>query len=210
MIYLLFIISVVILLLIVIYPKPLELLLRKNHYISKQNIAINYILPHIPNKNVIVLDFGSGSGALSDYISKQLINSQVIPLDIEDVHEYGKKPTIYDGYKIPYKDNTFDVVICLFVLHHIPHQDKILDELIRICKGKLLIMEDCKDSTIDNILTKIHSHSSYGQCHNCFHSTRDWIRIFKSKDVKVDKVINVNRFMLPIYPVSRKLFLLDK
>lgn len=79
-------------------------------------------MPNLPSniKKIKILDFG----VLSESLKKLMPNNEIISLDIEDIHEYGDKPLIYDGKNIPLKDNSCDVVICLFVLHHIPHQKK--------------------------------------------------------------------------------------
>lgn len=193
------------------FPNIVESLLRKNHFKSKNDIVKKYIIPNIPKKfgPIKILDFGSGSGALSLAL-KNNMKCEVVPLDFKDVHEYGNKPILYDGYNIPFKDNQFDVVICIFVLHHIPHQMKIIDELKRVTKKRLLIMEDCNNTFVDKLLTFVHGYSSYGKCKKCFHSKDEWTKIFEKKKLKVKKIISVPRLMLPIYPVARSLFVLDK
>ena len=201
------IVFIIIILILILFPGPLEHFLRKNHYKSKESLVEEYIIPNLTPQPKTILDFGSGSGALSDILSKKIdYPVNIIPLDVSDVHEYGQKPLIYDGKKIPLPDKSVDIVICLFVLHHIPHQNEIIDELIRVCRNRLIIMEDCTNTYFDKFLTMIHAFSSYGKCYNCFHSTKEWEQIFESKGLKVNKTIQLSRMMLPIYPVQRTAF----
>ena len=207
-------IVLIIVLFVVIYiykPNYIEKLLRKLHYRAKSRAVDDYIIPNISEvKHKDILDFGSGSGALSHSLENKLKESNITSLDVEDKHEYGKSPIIYEGDKIPFNKDKFDIVICYSVLHHIPDQMKTLDELIRVCKKRLLIMEDCNDTALDKFLTWIHGYSSYGKCNDCFHSREEWIKIFRLKGLKIRRIINLPRSTLIIYPVCRRLFVLDK
>ena len=205
-----YIIVISIIVLVIIFPSALEKFLRKNHYNSKNNLVKKYIIPNLPKNNKTILDVGSGSGAIAHCLKTNLKTNDILPLDIKDFHEYGDKPLIYNGENIPLSDNSYDTLTCLSVLHHIPNQDKILNELIRVSKKRLIIMEDWKESYLDNILTNIHSLSSYGKCQNCFHSKKEWKNIFESKGLKIKKMINIPKNIMPIYPVSRVLFILNK
>ena len=46
------------------------------------------------------------------------------------------KLTLKEGtiYALPYKDNSFDLIICSEVLEHLEHPDKALEELQRVSK----------------------------------------------------------------------------
>ena len=48
---------------------------------------------------------------------------------------------IYDGKNLPFEDNTFDEIVMIHVLEHLPHPLPILKEIYRVCKtdGKILI-----------------------------------------------------------------------
>lgn len=43
------------------------------------------------------------------------------------------------AYKLPYKDNSFDLVVCTEVLEHLDAPSKILKEILRVSKKYLLI-----------------------------------------------------------------------
>ena len=100
-----------------------------NIYIFKKRI--NRIIKNI-NINHKILDFGCGSCCYTKYLKDLGYNITGI-----DVINEGTclKPNIYNGKKIPYNDNYFDVVICSFVLHHIPDTFLALKECSRKLKS---------------------------------------------------------------------------
>ena len=82
---------------------------------------------------------------------------------------------------IPYQDNYFDVVICNFVLHHIPvkNRNRIFNELSRVCKHKLIILEDILLDNVGIMLSKIHFMCSKQSPNmtNYMHTKKEWIDI---------------------------------
>ena len=85
------------------------------------------------------LDFGCGDGFF-----KQIVfpNKRMVGLDVfgSDVHlaktSMYKNITLYDGLKIPFKNNQFESVISNSVLEHIPNLKKTVKEISRIIKPK--------------------------------------------------------------------------
>tara|TARA_B100001093_G_scaffold498221_1_gene546096 strand:- start:47 stop:628 length:582 start_codon:yes stop_codon:yes gene_type:complete len=97
-----------------------------------------------------VLDFGGANCDLK-YFLKNRNNVTTI-----DIYKGCDSALIYDGYKLPFKDNTFDIVCSIFVLHHIPHYEEILPELVRVCKNKLIILEDYPETFYQIMISKLH------------------------------------------------------
>ncbi len=92
-----------------------------------------------------VLDIGSGGGWIAKEI-KDRKNGEVVLLDVFDFNQTDLKIIIYDGKKIPFPDNSFDVVTVIFVLHHIENQKEVLKEIKRVAKNKIIIIEDTYNS----------------------------------------------------------------
>jgi ubiquinone/menaquinone biosynthesis C-methylase UbiE len=107
------------------------------------------ILNEIP-KNNTVLDFGGGNCELKNFL-KGRNNVKTI-----DITKGCVDSDVYDGHILPYNDKTFDIVVSSFVLHHIPHNIEILKELERVCKNKIIIIEDYPDTFISELISKIH------------------------------------------------------
>ena len=101
-------------------------------------------------KGQSVLDFGSGSCFLETFLKNK---NKVVNLDI---YKGCSKTHTYDGYTIPFPDNSFDISFCMHVLHHIPHHKNILKELKRVTKHRIIIVEEYYNSYISKLITAIH------------------------------------------------------
>jgi SAM-dependent methyltransferase len=89
------------------------------------------------------LDFGAGRC----YIARELKNkykTKITCVDIADLNETELKLDIYNGKTLPYKANSFDTVLIVYVLHHCSDPIETLKECRRVCKngGRLVIFED--------------------------------------------------------------------
>lgn len=94
------------------------------------------------NDGKVWLDFGCGDGNSARFILKYFPHSQYYGVDVSgESIEVAKKRNIfgahfecYDGNKLPFEENTFDIVFIACVLHHIPIdlRDKLLKECFRV------------------------------------------------------------------------------
>ena len=57
--------------------------------------------------------------------------------------------TLADATRLPYKENSFDLVTCHAILHHVPHPKEVLKEVYRVLTpgGRALIFEPTKYGT---------------------------------------------------------------
>jgi SAM-dependent methyltransferase len=170
------------------------------------------ILPYI-NKNDKVLDLGTGYGFILDGIYKNKTKN-IKGIDVINLNKTNHEVKVYDGINIPYPDNSFDVVLCLYILHHTncKNHNKILNEMKRVSK-KIIILEDITDNIFDKFLSffhKIVSLFKYKSNSFCFRSSNDWKKIFKNNNLSIinEKSITKKRDM--IYPINRKLFVLKE
>ncbi len=95
---------------------------------------------------VSVLDVGCGEGFVLHQLRKNNLGKNLEGIDsMPEAIEVGKKlhPNLKlrmgDIYKLPYKDNAFDLVICCEVLEHLKQPEKGLKELIRVSKKYVLL-----------------------------------------------------------------------
>ena len=60
-----------------------------------------------------------------------------------------RPPTLltFDGAQLPFQDRSFDVVMICYVLHHLKddHADSLLQEMIRVARRRLILLEDSRD-----------------------------------------------------------------
>lgn len=97
------------------------------------------------NKSTIsVLDVGGGGGQIADFIDLKRYDLTVLDISMQDVRytcNRGLQSICGDGTKLPFKDDSFDVVTSVASLEHIPKQlrNSYLNELKRVCKQKVVI-----------------------------------------------------------------------
>lgn len=127
----------------------------------------NEVLPYISHGDTI-LDFGGGNCELIQFLKGR---NEVTSIDI---YKGCKESHIYDGHNIPYPDKSFDIVFCMFVLHHIPHYKNILKEIERVCKKRIIIIEDDPTTNYQKLLSKFH--------YLYFHQNMDSIKYMNSPE----------------------------
>jgi ubiquinone/menaquinone biosynthesis C-methylase UbiE len=98
-----------------------------------------------------VLELGSGLGILAEKISQKLVSGRMTGIEISS-EQIAKCPpeneklvfTRGDAQDLPYKENTFDVVYCRYILEHVQDPLRMLKEARRVLKpgGKLFIQEN--------------------------------------------------------------------
>lgn len=93
-----------------------------------------------------ILDVGCGEGFTLNRLKENGIGKKLEGIEYKkDAIELGKKtyPDIKikqgDIYKLPYQDNSFDLVLCTEVLEHLDNPSKALKELIRVSNKYLVI-----------------------------------------------------------------------
>jgi ubiquinone/menaquinone biosynthesis C-methylase UbiE len=111
------------------------------------------VAPHL-QEGWEVLDFGSGTGKLSRWLRDR---SGIRPT-LADVVEFGNRVgglpyvRLEDPRSTPFEDRSFDAVLMLFVLHHVPHwedQMALLQEAARLTRRRLIVVEDTPLSRVD-------------------------------------------------------------
>lgn len=94
-----------------------------------------------------VLEVGAGDGSILHFLNEANFAPELYAIEISDsgievIKERGlrnlKEVFKFDGYTIPYADNTFDLVILAHVLEHVEHERMLLRELKRVAKYVLV------------------------------------------------------------------------
>ncbi|MDP3733279.1 MAG: class I SAM-dependent methyltransferase, partial [Candidatus Daviesbacteria bacterium] len=99
-----------------------------------------------PLKAETILDAGCGEGFTMDKLSENGIGKKIEGVEYsKDAMAFGKKLfphlIIKQGsvYDLPYKDNSFDLIICTEVLEHLEEPTKALREILRVSKKYLIV-----------------------------------------------------------------------
>lgn len=94
-------------------------------------------------KHAKVLEVGAGDGSILHYLNEWNFADELYALEIAEsgvsVIEGRKLSRLkevksFDGYTIPYEDDSFDLVILAHVLEHVEHERVLLRELKRVAK----------------------------------------------------------------------------
>ena len=96
------------------------------------------VAPYIVGSRV--LDLGAGE----NYVGAALLNLQSMWVCSADVGAFRRVPgsyVTYDGIRLPFIDDTFDTTLMLLTLHHCEHPERVLDEAVRVTRGRLIIIE---------------------------------------------------------------------
>ena len=107
-----------------------------------------------------VLDLGSGTGA--SYTD--LINFDVTALDPDEqmlsLNNFEKK-VVGKGEELPFKENSFDNVLCCFVWRNVSDTEKALSEVYRVLKpgGKFILLDMTRPK--NSFLKIIHKIGTY-------------------------------------------------
>jgi SAM-dependent methyltransferase len=165
-----------------------------------------------------MLDLGAGTGLMSRWLAKE---TGVMPT-LTDQVSYGNRvkelPFIQsdDPFAVPVADRSFDVVLMLFVFHHVERfadQPRLLDEAIRIARRRVVIMEDTPENRLDLMFNKAWDwtlNRRHGvPCPFTFRSPDGWLRLFKTRNVAI---VHTNTYR-PTFPTfwmyPQSVFVLD-
>ena len=154
---------------------------------KKADIKLKRLL-RFYDKNKTILDIGSGNCALNLQIKNYGYN--ITGLDILNKSVFKQiEPIIYDGTKLPFDDNSFDIVQMITVLHHVKEPEKIVEEAKRVGK-EVIIMEDIYKSKFQKYITfvadSINNWEFWGHPHTNM-TDKEWKNVFKKNKLNIDK-----------------------
>ena len=91
------------------------------------------------NKNAVILDCGCDDGSFTMEIAKRIGTKNVNGIEISEAAKKAKEKGIKTisadlNGKLPYKDNTFDVIIANQLIEHLSNTDGFVQELKRTLK----------------------------------------------------------------------------
>jgi ubiquinone/menaquinone biosynthesis C-methylase UbiE len=123
-------------------------------YVFADERILDWILAHVPvEPDFTVLDVAAGAGHLARAVAGRA--RHVIALDITpEMLERGKsaadaasltKVTFErgDAAALPYVDDSFDLVVCRFAVHHFSEPRRQITEMVRVCRpgGRVAVID---------------------------------------------------------------------
>ena len=175
----------------------------------------------MPLSNATVLDIGCSIGAIAQYISRKTGKVTGIDVDREAV-EYAKKRwadianlEFYaaDCLKIPFADNSFDIVVCNGVYEHVTMPKLLIDQIYRLLRpggicyfsamNKLSLVEPHYNIPLLSILPKraadlIMMITGKGKSYDVTAYTRSGLKKlfegFKAEDITLNIISNPEKY----------------
>ena len=152
---------------------------------------LNDILAAIKIKpGMKILDLGCGSGYLTFPIAKRNENAYVVGLDI--VTDTLRRNTVkareediknlefvsYDGITFPFEDNSFDLIVTRYALHHFPEIRKSIHEVARVLKDKgVFFLSDPRPNDCDTTRFVDDYMQLKKDGHIKFYTKDEWVQI---------------------------------
>lgn len=156
---------------------------------------------YIDLRKSVILDLGCGGGIITSYFGEKY--SYVYGADIIDerILKDNYKFDLYKGKKLPYKNNTFNLVIANYVFEHEKNKTNFLNEIRRVLKPKGI----CYLSTCNRFFP-IEPHFSLPFLSILPKKIADqYVRIFKKGnyfDIYPLNLIECNRFLKKFFNYS--------
>ena len=139
-----------------------------------------------------IIDLGCGDCGITKYISNNAGGLlKISAVDVINTSLFDIKPIIYNGNKLPFKNNYFDFGYTSFTLHHCKNQEEVLKELLRVCKKDVVIIEEIYTNNIQKYITYINDwianriESPDVSIPFNFHTNTEWQIIFKKLKVRI-------------------------
>lgn len=181
-----------------------------NKLVKKQSLwKANLLLPFL-SKNEKVLDFGGGDLSLAKTLKKKIPSLQISGVDVVDFPERPKNIplVVYDGKKLPFKNNSFDTVISFYVFHHCNSAEKSFAECLRVAKKRVIIGESIPRYRLEipvmkflDWLTNVWKSEDVPLPYE-FYSLEKWRKIFKKYHIKNTSIKPFGNSVLSLLPMG--------
>lgn len=149
--------------------------------------------------NFQVMDLGTGSGFLAFPLAERYPESQISGLDIlpqtlardaEKANAQGitnLRFICYDGKAFPFDDDTFDVIVSRYCLHHFPDIEQTFGEIARVLKldGQLFISDPTPNE--DDFQRFVDAYMQMkDDGHNKFYTKDEFVRLAENAGLKLE------------------------
>ena len=174
-----------------------------------RNFRANRILNTVRffiNPGDLLLSVGDGDGYVSLRIQEKT-GSKVQGLDILHYAKYrvqGVPLVVSDGNDIPFADKSFDITAGVCLLHHCEDIDFILQEMIRVSRKKLIIVEDVFNNRLELLFLRFfdtienRTFSKEMSIPYNFQNLSQWKKIFNKLNLKLVYSIQFQTLPLPV------------
>ena len=176
------------------------------------------VAPHL-SAGQTMLDLGAGTG----FMARWLQSRTGVEPTLSDLVDYGNRtdglPFIKQDspFHVPVADGAFDVVLLMFVFHHMElysDQERLLDEVVRVAKHRVIITEDTPFNPVDRVM-----NTAWDWLLNwrhgvptpfTFRSADEWLDLFKARDLSIAHVDTYRPLWPTLKTYPHTIFVLDR
>lgn len=149
---------------------------------TREEIIVQHLKPFLRSEQHIV-EIGAGNGL----VAQMLHTATGANFELLDVVDYNtsKLPLhLYDGKKLPFADNSFDLAMLVFVLHHNPDPRPVMQEALRVARHGVLVIENDTRGVVKKPVTRLidsteHLRRGVPPCYFT-KSADEWKTLFES------------------------------
>ena len=107
-------------------------------FVGRHNLLLTFLQAHYPGRNdLTILDIGCGTGAMSAKLAARgtVVSADLSPVALSFCGRRGLgRQAAADAMRLPFRDRSFDLVVSLDILEHVPDDAAALGEFYRVLK----------------------------------------------------------------------------
>jgi SAM-dependent methyltransferase len=123
-------------------------MLRRIHNVHVHSRRVRVLAGHLRDlipRGTRVLDVGAGDGLLGSQVLANRTDLEWVALDTLARPTTHIPVGIFDGKRLPFADQEFDVVLFIDVLHHTDNQMSLLREAVRVSRDSIVIKDHLRE-----------------------------------------------------------------
>ncbi len=126
---------------------------------TREEIIVQNIKPFLQAKQHIV-EIGAGNGLVAQKLH-DATGADFTLLDVVDYNASKLPMRVFDGKTLPFEDNSFDLAMLVFVLHHNPDPRPVMREALRVARDGVLVVENDTRGALKKIATRLIDSTEY-------------------------------------------------
>ncbi len=155
-----------------------------------------------------LIDLGCGDMILTECIDS-MTDKEVLGVDTVNSNLTKLPLIIYDGSRLPFDDKSIDAALVAFVLHHCDDIQKMLSELKRVTKKKIIVLEEVYKNFVTQKILHCHDFgnrllSSKMEIPLNFLTHDAWMKTFRELNLQVNKSFRIYQY--PMMNLTHQIF----
>ncbi|MCC7163209.1 MAG: methyltransferase domain-containing protein [Anaerolineae bacterium] len=126
---------------------------------TREETIVKNLKPFVQPKQHIV-EIGAGNGIVAQMLH-DATGADFTLLDVVDYNASKLPMQLYDGRSLPFPDNSFDLAMLVFVLHHNPDPRPVMWEAMRVARSGVLVVENDTRGLLKKPLTRLIDSTEY-------------------------------------------------